>query len=301
MTAREIQAKMQKVSRNMTDAENSGKTKTAEKLRMQLKALGKQYVKVLALPGWKVNKGRKRTAVKKRAAVKKRNSLVWGEMKTPVKKISTAKKSTPQKAAGKSVPAARKNPRLKAKKNAATTWPGATWQPGKRPKSKKRRNSPTAAAVQKYVEFHGREPDAVRAFKSRVTLDDTVSGLGKLVLLDVIGMNGKRVELSGFKGAILAQDIDGTQLHIVGGDQSVDVEAFGVRGERRYEMLGLVELVAYHTTKDHLSEEDGGTADYHHEFGENGGALPCLMYDTVDSKLTFVGGDYRLLSVGIDD
>lgn len=176
------------------------------------------------------------------------------------------------------------------------------WKKGKRP-AKRRKNSPAAisAAVEKYQEFHGRAPDVVKSFKDRETVDDTLSGLGKLVLLDVLAMNGQRVELGGFKGALLAQDIDGTQLHIVGGDQSVDVEAFGVRGERRYEMLGLVELVAYHTTKDHLGEEDGGTADYHHEFGENGGALPCLMYDTVDERLTLVGGDYRLLSVGIDD
>jgi hypothetical protein len=388
------------VSANLTAADRAGKVKTAERLRLQLKALGRDYVKALDLPGWpaaKKNPGkaisRKGTARKNSsdaAVLAERRKTLEAQMKKrlkgnqlptsahPVKQLPGANKkhlvkSNPTaaiKAAAlerawkirtarlqalreentgrnsrefdsankrfmkvvarydKTGAIARnlglsgynesdwhtKNVTVKkAKKNAARkrnslVWgegkKGSTWKPGRRPSKRarvKRNSGEIAAAVDKYQEFHGRDPETVHAFKSTVTLDDTVSGLGKLVLLEVIAMNGERVELGGFRGSILAQDIDGTQLHIVGGDQSVDVETFGVRGERRYEMLGLVELVAYHTTKDHLGEEDGGTADYHHEFGENGGALPCLMYDTVDQRLTLVGGDYRLLSVGIDD
>lgn len=276
MTAAQIHAKMLKLSADRRSAESKGNNRAAERIGQQLKGLAVKYQKALGLA-----KNPARKVAKK------------GARKNTAKKAAT-KKATRKNAARK---VAKKGARKVAKKAARK---GSTVKRPVTAARLKRRNGALAKAIEKYEEFHGRGPDVLTEVEVLETVDDTVSALGKLVSLEVAAIGGGVVEVKGFKGALLAQDVEGTQLYIVGGDQSVNPEDFGVSGERRYELLGVVEVVVYHTTKDHLGD-DGGNADYHHEFGENGGKLPALIYDTVDQQLSLVGGDYRLLSVGIDD
>jgi hypothetical protein len=119
------------------------------------------------------------------------------------------------------------------------------------------------------------------------------------------------VKLSGFRGARLAFNEAYSQLFIEGGDQSIDLIAFGItRKPHELETLGSVISIDYYTTKDHLRPEDGGEATYHHVFAtvnENGRPVrvkvlryPDLIYRVIDEQLEFSGGDYEILAEGIN-
>jgi hypothetical protein len=172
-----------------------------------------------------------------------------------------------------------------------------------RKKNPKRRN-PEDAAAARYEYFHGRGPDSITEVKRTVREHSVLSGIGKLNKLTIAAIDGSgRVELSKFKGALLAQNEAGTQMYIEGGDQSVNLADFGIRKPHEKEILGACLEVWYDTTKDHLGK-DGGTATYHHKFGgkKNGKAsrLPMIGYDVRNKQLEFLGGGYTLPDVGID-
>lgn len=164
----------------------------------------------------------------------------------------------------------------------------------------RRRGNPEGAAAETYEKFHGRPPGEVIDVSENIHEHSVLSGIGKLVSLTVLAVDGRnQVVLSGFKGALLAQNEKGSQLFVKGGDQSIPLEAFGISRPHESEVLGAVVEVVYHTRKDHLRPEDGGTADYHHKFGERGSRLPLLIYDVRNRLLQFSGGGYTLPEVGI--
>lgn len=162
------------------------------------------------------------------------------------------------------------------------------------------RKHPEGKAAERYEYFHGRGPDSVTEVTRTIHEHAVLSGIGKLRQLSIAPIDGGGVvELSGFKGALLAQNENGTQLYIEGGDQKVDLGVFGIRKPHEREVLGAVVSVVYDTTKDHLGK-DGGTASYHHKFGAKRSRLPMLVYDVRNKLLEFAGGGYSLPDVGID-
>lgn len=178
------------------------------------------------------------------------------------------------------------------------------WRRGFKDASRKnpgrRRRNPEDAAAARYEEFHGRPPAEVVEVTERLHEHGVLSGIGKLVKLVILSVDGQtEVELSKFGGALLAQDEKGTQLFIKGGDQRVNLADFGIRGRtHENEVLGAVREVEYLTTKDHLGK-DGGRAIYHHKFGARGSRLPIATYDTRNHLLLIAGGGYDLPEVGI--
>ncbi len=125
------------------------------------------------------------------------------------------------------------------------------------------------------------------------------------------------MDLSDFGDAYLTEFVDPNpdpkskdhemkQLYIEGGDQSVDLDAFGLTDEHELLFLGELVRCMYFTTKDHLGSE-GGEANYHHKFGKKEHALGVskteliqVGYHVRDERLILYGGEYEILPEGID-
>lgn len=168
-------------------------------------------------------------------------------------------------------------------------------------RSRKNRRNPAGAAAAKFEKFHGRPASRETTITTERHEHEYVAEIGKLIRLVVVADDDSEIELKGFRGSLLTMDEAGTQLFIDGGDQSVDLAAFGFRKPfKELLVLGLVSEVTYFTTKDHLGA-DGGTARYVHKFGEDGGELPTLVYRPRDESLEFAGGGYTLPAEGIRD
>ena len=176
---------------------------------------------------------------------------------------------------------------------------------------KRKRGNPEAESAEAFEKFHGYAPKEFVDVDKDLHYHSKLGAIGTLEKLTVIARNGTLVDLSGFKGAILAMNEDMTQLYIEGGDQSVNCEEFGIREPYHdKEKLGQVKKIWYFTNKTHLGSE-GGKAVYHHTFGEEGTirdgsgravkseARPDLVYDTMNETLEFVGGEYLIEAEGI--
>ena len=93
---------------------------------------------------------------------------------------------------------------------------------------------------------------------------------------------------------LLSSNEDGTQLYLVGGDQSLDLDDLDITGDcatKELVTIGDVVKIYYETQKDFDKFED---IQYHHELGEETGELPILAYDRLNQRLLFVGGAYHI-------
>jgi hypothetical protein len=169
-----------------------------------------------------------------------------------------------------------------------------------RARAAKKRSNPVEAAAETYQKFHGKEPDVITEVEEVIHEHKTLSGIGKLVKLVIYSVDGRaEVDLTNFRGALLAQNEEGTQLFIKGGDQRVNLADFGIRSPHEQEVLGAVKEVSYDTEKLHLTPETGGKAIYSHRFGGNKSRLPLMIYDVRNKLLNFAGGGYDMPEVGI--
>ena len=169
------------------------------------------------------------------------------------------------------------------------------------------RGNPSDAAADVYEEFHGRPSSEVVTVSEKIHYHEHLAALGELRSLVAVARDGAKITLSRFKKAILCCNEAKTQMFIRGGDQAVDLAAFGIRKPHEVETLGRVVELAYFTRKDHLGDE-GGTALYFHvagETNENGkrkmaGWGPDLIYRVLDESLEFSGGSYTIRAEGVD-
>jgi hypothetical protein len=171
------------------------------------------------------------------------------------------------------------------------------------------RKNPADTAAAAYQEFHGHPPKLTVEVKRRVHSHRHLVGAGVLKAMDVAGIDGKRHTISGFRGALLAFAESGNQLFIEGGDQTVNLEDYGIDRPHETETLGRVLSISYHTDKSHLGAE-GGNAVYKHGFrttNEDGRHVvvkvkryPDLIYRVLEQQLEFSGGSYEIRREGID-
>lgn len=178
----------------------------------------------------------------------------------------------------------------------------------------RKRYNPADGAVAAYQDFHGRPSDETVTVSRKVHFHKHLAGAGQLRTLKVKTVDGDKIATLQFSRAkkdetILAFNEKKNQLFVEGGDQSVDLKAFGITKPHELETLGKVTLIDYHTTKDHLGNE-GGTAVYRHKLrttNQNGqhvtvkvARYPDLIYRVRDEQLEFSGGSYEILAEGID-
>lgn len=213
----------------------------------------------------------------------------------------------------------------KMRKGGRTSWSRADYNEAVRvfsrlwPESKP---NPADSAVEAYKIFHGREPEELVTIAKQRHYHKHLAAAGELEKL-VIENDRYRVTLQKFKGALLAFNeqalpelarkgkVKLTQLFIEGGDQSVNLEDFGIDLENVHEIetLGKAVKIDYFTTKDHLGSE-GGTATYGHKFRSTNkdgkhvtvkiAKYPDVIYRVRDNQLEFSGGSYEIRAEGID-
>lgn len=171
------------------------------------------------------------------------------------------------------------------------------------------RRNPAEGAAKAYEMFNGRPPKELVEVSYRVHFHRYLAGMGLLNYLDVIGVDRQVHRIENFGGSLLAFNEDRNQLFVVGGDQGVNLEDYGITKPHETETLGRVRDIGYDGEKDHLGEE-GGKALYIHRFrttNEDGvhvvvdvARYPDLIYKTRDKRLEFSGGSYTIRREGID-
>jgi hypothetical protein len=162
--------------------------------------------------------------------------------------------------------------------------------------------------------FHGRENVNFTEVEETYQTPEHLAELGDLRELEVFTDDGKGLipitfSKSGNAVVKLGVSTDKAQLYFVGGDQCLDwqkvLDLVGADAERykHWVQLGVCYSITYWTDKHHLEgpEYQKTGCEYIHEFGEEGGSKPNLVYDTLNERLMLVGGSYEVRDEGIWD
>ena len=126
--------------------------------------------------------------------------------------------------------------------------------------------------------------------------------LGHVLALYVKPAGGGQVQHINFGKSrpIAVSDESARQIWFVGGDQDI-TPALGSFG-RRQRSDGLYELgecrrIDYKQRKEHVPNP--ASDEWRHEFGEDSGVRPVLLFDARSKRLLLEGGEYRIQSEGI--
>jgi hypothetical protein len=173
----------------------------------------------------------------------------------------------------------------------------------------RQRGNPAELAAEVFEEFHGYEPAEIVTVKRQVHYHKYLAAAGTLTRLVVLGVDKRVHTIRGFKGALLAFNEAKNQLFIEGGDQSLNLEDYGLSEPHELEEIGKVKVIDYRANKTHLGDQ-GGDAIYVHKFrttNENGRHVvvtvkryPTLIYRVLDQQFEFAGGSYTIRREGID-
>lgn len=151
-----------------------------------------------------------------------------------------------------------------------------------------------------YEEFHGRPSGEEIFAEEEIQIRENLGVLGRLVQIVCESVsNGQAYRINFGEDVMLCVSADGKQLYVVGGDQSLDLEAMEFASEQQQKdkiFIGSAQQVTYRTRK-HFDEF--AEVDYVHDFGEDGGTLPALIYDRLNQVIEFAGGDYEIKPEGI--
>jgi hypothetical protein len=176
------------------------------------------------------------------------------------------------------------------------------------------KRNPADAAVENFREFHGREPDSTVRVERTRHHHEWLTGAGRLKFMVVIGVDSTpaktiRHKISKLDGALLAFNEQKNQLFVEGGDQSLNLDDYGITAPHEIETIGRVDDIAYFADKHHPGP-DFGEGLYVHKFrttNENGEHVtvaiarwPDLIYRVRDQQFEFSGGSYTIRAEGID-
>jgi len=124
--------------------------------------------------------------------------------------------------------------------------------------------------------------------------------LGKLLELHVKPRKGGQVLSVTLNGVSIVADDSARQIYFVGGDQDVsaDLQVFGAldRGAGIFE-LGEARRIDYKQRKEHVSHPEMDA--WRHEFGEETGERPTVLFDSNNKRLLLEGGAYEIRPEGI--
>jgi hypothetical protein len=166
-------------------------------------------------------------------------------------------------------------------------------------------DSASASAAAMYSTFHGTPSTETLRYTEVEEYEDDLATLGEMVSikLETPGRKSKEMEL-GFDGChvLLACNPAGTQLYLVGGDQSVELADLGIKGNAASKVsvnLGTAVEITYRTQK---AFDQFQAIEYFHQTSEETKDIyPVIVYDTANQSLKIVGGSYRVEDVGICD
>lgn len=151
-----------------------------------------------------------------------------------------------------------------------------------------------------YESFHGRPSEEEIFAEEEIQIRENLSVLGRLVQIVCESIsNSQPYRINFGEDVMLCVSSDGKQLYIVGGDQSLNLNEMEFSPEQQQKdkvFIGSAQQVTYRTRKhfDNFAE-----IDYVHDFGEDGGTLPALIYDRLNQVIEFAGGDYEIKPEGI--
>jgi len=176
---------------------------------------------------------------------------------------------------------------------------GATMRTRERlPHSWKPRANPSAAALREA--FTGADVDSYTVHREDHMPAGDYAQLGKLLALYVKPHSGGQVQMIKPRGTILVSDESARQLWFVGGDQDISaaLSVFGARqrGAGLFE-LGEARRIDYKQRKEHVPDPD--VDEWRHEFGEESGVRPVVLFDATHKRLLLEGGEYVVRSEGI--
>ena len=179
----------------------------------------------------------------------------------------------------------------------------AVLPPGVESQMERNPNSESQSAAALYEQFHGRPSSETLEYREEVEFADDLAALGDLVDIVIATLSGYRATLvfpeSGAGVVKLSSTGDGKQLHLVGGEQDVELEKIHMNGSkwlRDKMVLGQIEKITYRTRKAHDNYKD---VEYFHHAGEETGERPYLLYDSVNKALEIAGGQYHAQQAGL--
>ena len=164
------------------------------------------------------------------------------------------------------------------------------WQP--------RAKNPSAEALRE--KFTGKEADRIRIFDEPHMPGGDYAALGKLLALYVKPRQGGQVQMIQASGVTVVSDESARQIYFVGGDQDVSagLHVFGAvdRGAGLFE-LGEARRIDYKQRKEHVPHPESDS--WRHEFGEETGVRPIVLFDVNAKRLLLEGGEYEIRTEGI--
>ena len=165
-------------------------------------------------------------------------------------------------------------------------------------KHRMRKRNPSAAELRET--FTGKEVDRVTIHNEPHMPKGDYALIGRKIVLYVKPMQGGQVMRVELPHALAVSDESGRRIWFVGGDQDVS-ESLHVFGARQREaglyVLGQARRIDYTQRKEHAPdpEVDG----WRHDFGEENGSLPAVLFDANHRRLLLEGGDYVIRREGI--
>lgn len=235
-------------------------------------------------------------AFKKRMAAGRRKAAKARGEKNPRKKQPKKKAKR-----GVTTPAKKNSGKPQSRKSARRVTAGSrrAGQPQKRAKNARRRNSngsiEEASAL--YESFHGKPPSSISEIEFETRYREHFAELGKLIELQVqLNDDNPDFPFTQFGNCKVVATPDGENIYFIGGDQSIDLAALDISSNKDCVELGPCTYISYHTKKGF---HDFEPTTYWHEFGEEDGIVPRLVYDRLNQRLFLTSGNYRVRPEGI--
>lgn len=176
------------------------------------------------------------------------------------------------------------------------------------------KRNPEAAAAELFETFHGTPATHVEEVVEEVHEHDWLTPLGDLTCLRIVTESGYKAEIAfkrtGSSRVTLSSSEDGTSMYFVGGDQSVDLDALHMGGDKWRKdlmVLGRLREFEYYTAKGfdkfvptiywHKSREGLTKDGARHTIVADKDAV--VLYDTRSKLLQLAGGQYKVEDVGV--
>lgn len=162
--------------------------------------------------------------------------------------------------------------------------------------------NPESSAADLYEEFHGRPPGETLEIVTEQHEHEWLTGLGTLVELKVATVTQLDATISFARdkqAPELCSSEDGRQLYIEGGDQTLNLKALRMAGDKWLKdsmVVGVLYELTYQTEKKF---HKFALTDYFHRLGEETGVQPTLLYDPTNKLLSVSGGQYQVKPEGI--